>query len=152
MFLAIIIDTIFFNLSSFLISKPLTFWLMIAHWYGQVSLGPSFLVLMCPVSCWGGCVIGVRDLTEVLGILRRFVVVVGVVVWPIAFVVQSKVRFVAVRHGCSVVSSINRLCVVWKQAPACRVWNVNAPHVSSSWCEPLWYVSVPKWYFWGDFT
>ena len=61
----------------------------------------------------GGFVVGVGDLIEVLGVVRRFVVfVVGVVVWPIAFVVQSKFRFVVVRHGCSVMCIINRLCVV----------------------------------------
>ena len=61
--------------------------------------------------------IGVGDLTEVLGIVRRFVVVLGVVVWPIAFVVQYKVQFVVVLQRCSVVSRIDRLCVVWKGAP-----------------------------------
>ena len=40
--------------------------------------------------------IGVGDLTEVLGVVRRFVVVVSVVVWRIAFVVQSKVLFVVI--------------------------------------------------------
>ena len=80
--------------------------------------------------------IGICDLTEVLGDVRRFVVVVGIIVWPIAFVVRFKVRFVVVRHECSVVCSIDRLCVVWKGPPACRVWNVIASQVSSLWCDP----------------
>ena len=61
------------------------------------------------------CVI---DLTEALGVMRRFVVfVVGVVVWTIAFVIRSKVRFLVVQHGCNVICIINLLCVFWKGGP-----------------------------------
>ena len=90
-----------------------------------------------PSIVFGGVVVDVGDLTEVLGIMRRFVVfVVGVVVWLITFVVRSKVRYVVIRHGCSVVFSINRLCAVWEGARACLICDVNASPVSSSWCDP----------------
>ena len=81
--------------------------------------------------------VGVGDLTEVLGVVRHFVVfVVGVVVWPIAFVVRSKLRFVIILHRYSVICIINRMGVVSKGAPACRVWNVNVSQVYSLWCDP----------------
>ena len=68
---------------------------------------------------WG--VIGVGNFTKVLGVVRRSVV--GV--WPIAFVIQSKVRFLVVRHGCIAVCRIDILRLFWKGDPSCCVFNVN---------------------------
>ena len=59
----------FSSLSAFYVPSPFTFWLMIRHVCGQVSLGRDCSSLMCSTSCWGVLWLGLASRLEFLASL-----------------------------------------------------------------------------------
>ena len=135
----------FLSLSSFDVPSLFTFWLIIRHVCGQVSLGRDCSSLMCPSSCWGGVLLGSSGRLECLASS-----------WgTLSFSLSSSLfdqSFPSLVSNCSSSSSDTVLTVsseFWSSFfetgfQVVGPGNLTPSEMSSSWRGPRRYFIVPK--------